>query len=120
MAARHSSAFVLGERKRLKIDVIDCRGGAKATAAAIAAKSTTKMRFRGGVYEVNRLSRYRLQVLLLTFVTYTCYHMSRKSISVVKTRLLNCTGDNGELHEDLHPDVAPEQEESACTSFICE
>jgi len=39
--------------------------------------------------------RYRIIILLATFLAYTCYHMSRKPISVVKTRLLNCTGDDG-------------------------
>ncbi len=32
-----------------------------------------------------------MYILFLTFFAYTCYHMSRKPISVVKTRLLNCT-----------------------------
>lgn len=31
--------------------------------------------------------RYRGFILLLTFLIYTCYHMSRKPISVVKVRL---------------------------------
>lgn len=30
--------------------------------------------------------RYRGFILLLTFFIYTCYHMSRKPISVVKVR----------------------------------
>lgn len=30
---------------------------------------------------------YRGFILLLTFFIYTCYHMSRKPISVVKVRL---------------------------------
>lgn len=37
--------------------------------------------------------RYRLSILLLTFLTYTAYHMSRKPISVVKNVLnRNCSG----------------------------
>ena len=31
--------------------------------------------------------RYRGFILLLTFLIYTCFHMSRKPISVVKVRL---------------------------------
>lgn len=31
--------------------------------------------------------RYRGFILLLTFLIYTCYHMSRKPISIVKVRL---------------------------------
>lgn len=32
--------------------------------------------------------RFRGFILLLTFLIYTCYHMSRKPISVVKVRLV--------------------------------
>ncbi|OWK17338.1 SLC37A2 [Cervus elaphus hippelaphus] len=36
--------------------------------------------------------RYRAFILLITFLIYTCYHMSRKPISVVKSRLhRNCS-----------------------------
>ncbi|MBW00385.1 Glucose-6-phosphate exchanger SLC37A2, partial [Eschrichtius robustus] len=36
---------------------------------------------------------YRGFILLITFLIYTCYHMSRKPISVVKSRLhRNCSG----------------------------
>jgi OPA family glycerol-3-phosphate transporter-like MFS transporter 1/2 len=31
--------------------------------------------------------RFRGFILLLTFFIYTCYHMSRKPISIVKVRL---------------------------------
>lgn len=31
--------------------------------------------------------RYRAFILLITFLIYTCYHMSRKPISVVKVSL---------------------------------
>ncbi|KAI4553110.1 hypothetical protein MJT46_016404 [Ovis ammon polii x Ovis aries] len=38
------------------------------------------------------LERYRAFILLITFLIYTCYHMSRKPISVVKSRLHhNCS-----------------------------
>lgn len=33
-------------------------------------------------------SRFRGFILLLTFLIYACYHMSRKPISIVKVRLL--------------------------------
>ncbi|XP_033063047.1 glucose-6-phosphate exchanger SLC37A2 isoform X2 [Trachypithecus francoisi] len=37
-------------------------------------------------------ARFRGSILLLTFLIYTCYHMSRKPISVVKSRLhQNCS-----------------------------
>ena len=69
-------------------------------------------------------SRYRASVLLLTFVAYTCYHMSRKPISVVKTRLLNCTGEdegsayaNAGHHANILIPGTPDNE-SFCTSFI--
>ncbi len=34
---------------------------------------------------------HRVSVLLLTFLTYTLYHASRKPLSVVKNELINCT-----------------------------
>ncbi|XP_059096435.1 glucose-6-phosphate exchanger SLC37A2-like isoform X2 [Tigriopus californicus] len=51
-----------------------------------------------------RLQSYKFFILFLTYVAYTCYHMSRKPISVVKTILLNCTESAGE--------------KGNCTSFI--
>ncbi len=42
-----------------------------------------------------RLLSYRGVVLLMTFLAYTTYHLSRKPISVVKTELYNCTSRNG-------------------------
>ncbi|CAI9166867.1 unnamed protein product [Rangifer tarandus platyrhynchus] len=40
----------------------------------------------------SRDSKYRAYILLITFLIYTCYHMSRKPISVVKSRLHhNCS-----------------------------
>lgn len=42
---------------------------------------------------MNKLSWHRGGVLALTYLAYTCYHMSRKPISVVKNVLYhNCTG----------------------------
>ena len=38
------------------------------------------------------INLYRAFVLLLTFIAYICFHMSRKPITVVKTEILNCTG----------------------------
>ncbi len=83
---------------------------------------------KGTLYEVNRFSRYRMAILAMTFVAYTCYHMSRKPISVVKTRLLNCTGDEGSDYANaghgnvVIPGSEPEHKrnESICTSFIGE
>lgn len=41
---------------------------------------------------VNKLAWHRGGVLALTYLAYTCYHMSRKPISVVKNVLnLNCS-----------------------------
>ncbi|XP_059533161.1 glucose-6-phosphate exchanger SLC37A2 isoform X1 [Myotis daubentonii] len=49
-----------------------------------------------GIWFIRTFSRdswYRGFILLLTFLIYTCYHMSRKPISVVKSRLhQNCSG----------------------------
>lgn len=40
------------------------------------------------------LTRYRASVLILTYVGYTCYHLSRKPISVVKNVLnQNCSNE---------------------------
>ncbi|XP_031630748.1 glucose-6-phosphate exchanger SLC37A2 isoform X2 [Contarinia nasturtii] len=40
----------------------------------------------------NRLFRYKFSVLALTYVAYTCYHLTRKPISVVKAVLhRNCS-----------------------------
>ena len=33
-------------------------------------------------------------VFILTFITYTFYHMSRRPPTVVKTQLVNCTEDD--------------------------
>ncbi|XP_064380448.1 glucose-6-phosphate exchanger SLC37A2 isoform X1 [Dromaius novaehollandiae] len=50
---------------------------------------------------VPRDSRYRGLMLLLTFLCYTTYHMSRKSISIVKSQLhLNCSAAGSERSND--------------------
>lgn len=37
--------------------------------------------------------RYKASILILTYLSYTCYHMTRKPISVVKNVLhRNCSG----------------------------
>lgn len=44
-------------------------------------------------FSCSRTVIYRVSILLLTFITYTSYHMSRKPISVVKNVLSrNCSG----------------------------
>ncbi|XP_028932096.1 glucose-6-phosphate exchanger SLC37A2 isoform X2 [Ornithorhynchus anatinus] len=49
-----------------------------------------------GVWLFRSFSRdawYRGSVLFLTFIIYTCYHLSRKPLSIVKSQLhQNCTG----------------------------
>ncbi|XP_054154974.1 glucose-6-phosphate exchanger SLC37A2-like [Oppia nitens] len=45
-----------------------------------------------GLHQRLPLSTHRLMVLILTFIAYTCYHMSRRPISVVKNVLSrNCS-----------------------------
>ena len=42
---------------------------------------------------LNRLAWHRGGILAVTYLAYTCYHMSRKPISVVKNVLnRNCSG----------------------------
>lgn len=44
------------------------------------------------VHRINRMIWHQGGVLALTYLAYTCYHMSRKPISVVKNVLsLNCS-----------------------------
>lgn len=38
--------------------------------------------------------RYRAWILILTFLVYTCYHMSKKPVSVVKVICLYCYGNS--------------------------
>ena len=46
---------------------------------------------------------YKVTILLLTFMSYTCFHLSRKAISVVKPVLIDCDNTT-----------------DTCTSFIKE
>ena len=34
--------------------------------------------------------RYRILILVLTFITYMFYHMSRRPLTVVKTKFIDC------------------------------
>jgi len=42
---------------------------------------------------VPRVCMYRIFILVVTFLSYVCYHMSRKPISVVKPELLKCPNE---------------------------
>lgn len=57
--------------------------------------------------------RYKFSVLALTYVAYTCYHLTRKPISVVKTVLhRNCSlVDSTELIRSV---TDPSSEETWC------
>ena len=47
----------------------------------------------GGQRRIDRMTWHRAGVLGLTYLAYTCYHMTRKPISVVKNVLsMNCSG----------------------------
>ena len=35
--------------------------------------------------------RYRILILVLTFITYMFYHMSRRPLTVVKTKFIDCS-----------------------------
>ena len=48
-------------------------------------QSITMVRFQ--------IHRYRIFILVVTFLSYVCYHMSRKPISVVKPELLKCPNE---------------------------
>ena len=50
---------------------------------------------------------YKISILLLTYICYTCFHASRKSLSVVKPALINCTKSD-------------DPENATCTSWINE
>lgn len=44
------------------------------------------------IFTINYYHRYKFSVLALTYVAYTCYHLTRKPISVVKAVLhRNCS-----------------------------
>ena len=58
--------------------------------------------------------RYRILILVFTFVGYMSYHLSRKPISVVKTELFNCTHPNVTLGLSGDGDDGVN-----CTSWIC-
>jgi len=70
--------------------------------------------FKGPRSTETRLRIYKVTVLLLTFISYTCYHLARKAISVVKPKLVECPDDNTD-----HNDTIPHQNET-CTSWITE
>jgi len=40
--------------------------------------------------EKSKLSMYRILILVLTFITYMFYHMSRRPLTVVKTKFIDC------------------------------
>jgi len=69
--------------------------------------------FKGPRSPETRLWIYKVTILVLTFISYTCYHMSRKAISVVKPVLIDCPDD--EHHYTNHSDV-----NSTCNSYISE
>uniref|UniRef100_A0A673UR93 Glucose-6-phosphate exchanger SLC37A2 n=1 Tax=Suricata suricatta TaxID=37032 RepID=A0A673UR93_SURSU len=79
-----------------------------------------------GVWFLRAFSRdswFRGFILLLTFFIYTCYHMSRKPISVVKSRLhQNCSelikpvNDSHSLNDTTWCDWAPFGRNRACCS----
>jgi len=70
--------------------------------------------FKGPRSPETRLRIYKVTILFLTFISYTCYHLSRKAISVVKPVLVKCPDDHGK-HNDT---IAPLNE--TCTSYITE
>ena len=57
--------------------------------------------------------RYKVTILLLTFISYTCYHLSRKAISVVKPVLIECPDDNNTA--DVNHLTTPND---TCSSYI--
>lgn len=65
---------------------------------------------------------YRALILGLTFVAYTCYHLSRKPISVVKGQLVNCSDDAERPPSVVGIHIATmlsaKTNETNCTSFI--
>jgi len=70
--------------------------------------------FKGPRSPEARLWIYKVTILVLTFISYTCYHLSRKAISVVKPVLIDCPEDD-EHHHLNHSTV-----NSTCTSYINE
>ena len=72
----------------------------------------------------NQLCRYRIFILVVTFLSYVCYHMSRKPISVVKPELLKCPNETAVEAFRASQLVAftsgmiPSTSDLNCTSFI--
>ena len=64
-------------------------------------------------YIMASIYRFRIIILMFTFVGYMSYHLSRKPISVVKTELFNCTNSNKTSYSDGSDGVN-------CTSWIGE
>jgi len=70
--------------------------------------------FKGPRSLETRLKIYKVTILLLTFISYTCYHLSRKAISVVKPVLIECPDDNTADVNHLTLD------NDTCSSYITE
>merc|ERR1719385_516627 len=75
---------------------------------------------------VPRVCMYRIFILVVTFLSYVCYHMSRKPISVVKPELLKCPNETAVEAFKASQLVAftsgiiPSTSDLNCTSFIRE
>jgi len=73
-----------------------------------------------------QLQLYRIFILVVTFLSYVCYHMSRKPISVVKPELLKCPNETAVEAFKASQLVAftsgiiPSTSDLNCTSFIRE
>lgn len=51
----------------------------------------------------NRFLLFKLSVLMLTYLSYVCYHMTRKPLAVVKSVLhRNCSDPQGSVTETIH------------------
>ena len=64
--------------------------------------------FSSSFFSSRIFCRYKVTILLLTFMSYTCFHLSRKAISVVKPVLIDCPEEN-KTNSEVDP---------ICTSFI--
>jgi len=73
--------------------------------------------FKGPRTPETRLWIYKVTILVLTFISYTCYHLSRKAISVVKPELVDCPEDDEHRHLNLGNSS---DANSTCTSYITE
>jgi len=70
-----------------------------------------------------QLQLYRIFILVITFLSYVCYHMSRKPISVVKPELLKCPNDTVtalKTQSTLISTGQVREEDLNCKSFITE